>query len=132
MSEPAAPPVAQTVTSGTLLRQARTAHGLHIAALAATVKVPQRKLEALESDRLDELPDAAFARALAKKVCHVLKIDAEPILALMPQPPETPRRGASRTHIGGQGMASSDFSARTGITADLTHQVWGIVLHSRR
>ncbi|UCH16546.1 MAG: helix-turn-helix domain-containing protein [Burkholderiales bacterium] len=96
MSEPAAPPVAQTVTSGTLLRQARTAHGLHIAALAATVKVPQRKLEALESDRLDELPDAAFARALAKKVCHVLKIDAEPILALMPQPPAPRLEHASR------------------------------------
>jgi cytoskeleton protein RodZ len=96
MSELSAPPEAPTLTAGTLLRQARTAHGLHIAALAVTVKVPQRKLEALESDRFDELPDAAFARALAKKVCHVLKIDAEPILALMPQPPAPRLEHASR------------------------------------
>lgn len=86
MSEPA-PSTTQTVTPGTLLREARTAHGMHIAALAAAVNVPQRKLEALEGDRYDELPGAAFARALAGKVCRVLKIDAEPILALMPQPP---------------------------------------------
>lgn len=72
-------------TAGGLLRQARKAQGLHIAALAASIKVTPQKLEALESDRYDDLPDATFARALAKTVCRVLKIDAEPVLALLPQ-----------------------------------------------
>jgi cytoskeleton protein RodZ len=84
MSEPLATPTGDT--AGAMLRQARTAQGMHIAALAATIKVPQRKLESLEADRYDELPDAAFARALAKTVCRVLKIDAEPVLAKLPQP----------------------------------------------
>lgn len=80
---PATPPA----TAGGLLRQARQAQGMHIAMLAAATKVPQRKLEALEADRLDELPDATFTRALAQTVCRALKIDPAPVLALLPQPP---------------------------------------------
>ncbi len=74
-------------TAGALLRQARQAQGMHIAMLAAATKVPQRKLEALEADRLDELLDATFTRALAQTVCRSLKIDPAPVLALLPQPP---------------------------------------------
>ena len=68
-----------------MLRAARRAQGLHIAMLAASIKVTQRKLESLEADRYDELPDMTFTRALAKTVCRSLKIDAEPVLALLPR-----------------------------------------------
>ena len=74
-------------TGGGVLREARPAQGLHIAALAAAIKVTQRKLEALEGDRFGELPDATFTRALAQTVCRTLKIDAAPVLALLPPPP---------------------------------------------
>ncbi len=77
----AAPPV----TAGAALRRARESRGLHIAALAATLKVPQSKLEALEADRYAELPDATFARALARSMCRALKVEAEPILAMLPR-----------------------------------------------
>jgi cytoskeleton protein RodZ len=72
-------------SAGAQLRAARERQGLHIAALAAAIKIPQRKLEALEADRFDELPDATFARALAMTVCRALKIDATPVLAQLPQ-----------------------------------------------
>lgn len=72
-------------TAGALIRQAREAAGLHIAALAVALKVPVKKLEALEADRLDLLPDAVFVRALASSVCRTLKIDASEVLALLPQ-----------------------------------------------
>ncbi|MGY4829372.1 helix-turn-helix domain-containing protein [Sphaerotilaceae bacterium SBD11-9] len=75
-------------TAGSLLRQARMAKGLHIAALATSIKVAPRKLELLEADRFDELPGATFTRALAQTVCRTLKIDAAPVLALLPQPPD--------------------------------------------
>lgn len=75
---------AAAASAGALLRRAREAQGMHIAVLAAALKVPQRKLEALERDRLDELPDATFARALAQSVCRVLKVDAAEVLALLP------------------------------------------------
>jgi cytoskeleton protein RodZ len=74
------------VSAGRLLREARQAQGLHIAALANAIKVTPRKLELLEGDRLDELPDATFTRALAQTVCRSLKVDAAPILALLPPP----------------------------------------------
>ena len=80
-TEPAA---ARSLTAGGLLKQARQAKGLHIAALAASIKVAQRKLELLEADRYAELPDATFTRALAQTVCRSLKIEAAPVLALLP------------------------------------------------
>ena len=78
--QPEAIPVAPA-----LLRQAREAAGLHIAALAASLKVPVRKLEALEAGRYDELPDLTFARALASSACRHLKVDPAPVLAEIPQ-----------------------------------------------
>jgi cytoskeleton protein RodZ len=69
-----------------LLRQARERAGLHVVALAAMLKVPVQKLEALEAGRFDELPDAIFTRALASSICRALKIDPAPILASLPQP----------------------------------------------
>ncbi|MBL8327233.1 MAG: helix-turn-helix domain-containing protein [Rubrivivax sp.] len=80
-----------------MLREARQARGLHVAALAASIKVTQRKLEALEADRYDELPDMTFTRALAKTVCRSLKIDSAPVLALLP---EVGDRGLDRVHLG--------------------------------
>ena len=92
MTEPsnrseAGPGAADAVQAGALLRTARQQQGLHIAALAASIKVTPAKLEALESGRLQELPDATFTRALALTVCRVLKIDAAPVLALLPGAP---------------------------------------------
>ena len=75
---------ANVVTAGELLRSAREASGLHIAALAVSLKVPVKKLEALEADRLDELLDAVFVRALAASVARSLKMDPVPVLALLP------------------------------------------------
>lgn len=74
-------------TAGGMLRAAREKQGLHIAALAAAIKVSPRKLDALENDRHDELPDATFVRALAQAVCRTLKIDAKPVLDLLPPAP---------------------------------------------
>jgi cytoskeleton protein RodZ len=74
-------------TAGALLREARERQGLHIAVLAAAIKVSPRKLDALEGDRYQELPDATFTRALTQTVCRVLKIDPQPVLALLPPAP---------------------------------------------
>jgi cytoskeleton protein RodZ len=78
------PSASEARTAGAMLRAARERQGLHIAALAAAIKVPQAKLEALEAGRYGELTDATFVRALAHSVCRVLKIDAKPVLELLP------------------------------------------------
>lgn len=78
------PEVATQPGAGAMLRAAREAQGLHIAMLAVSLKVPVKKLESLESDRYDLLPDTVFVRALASSVCRTLKIDVVPILAALP------------------------------------------------
>jgi cytoskeleton protein RodZ len=72
-------------SAGALLRAAREKQGMHIAALAATIKITVQKLEALEHNRYDQLPDATFTRALALTVCRALKIDPSPVLERLPQ-----------------------------------------------
>ena len=74
----------QELTAGGMMRMAREAAGLHVAALAVAMKIPVKKLEALESDRLDLLHDAVFVRALAASVCRALKMDPAPVLAKLP------------------------------------------------
>ena len=74
-----------SVAAGSLLKKAREAQGLHIGALAVSLKVPVSKLEALEAGQLEELSGSVFARALASSVCRTLKIDPTPILEQLPQ-----------------------------------------------
>ncbi len=96
MSEVGSDPTrATSVTAGAgqeplyALREAREAAGLHIAALAAALKVPVRKLEALEAGRYGELPDLTFARALASSACRHLRVDSKPILEQIPMRRDT-------------------------------------------
>jgi len=88
----------QELSAGAIMRAAREASGLHVAALAVAMKVPVKKLEALEADRWDLLPDAVFVRALASSVCRSLKIDPAPVLSKLPQL-ATPRLDAEERGI---------------------------------
>lgn len=76
--------------AGARLKQAREAAGMHVGALAVMLKVPVHRLEALESERWDLLPDAVFVRALAGSVCRALKVDATPVLEKLPNPTRQP------------------------------------------
>ena len=76
--------VGEGASPGAMLRQAREAAGLQVETLAVALKVPVRKLEALEADQFDQLPDAVFVRALAASVCRNLRVDAGPILERLP------------------------------------------------
>ena len=62
----AASPAGAGSSAGQLLRQMRQAAGMHIAALATTLKVPVERLEALEADRYEDFKDHVFMRALAE------------------------------------------------------------------
>lgn len=90
---------------------------MHIAALAVALKVPVNKLEALEADNFTVLPDTVFVRALASSVCRVLKVDAAPILALLPQSPSPSLAADSaginapvKGSVGKSTVSSSSFS----------------------
>jgi len=77
-------PSVNAPTAGALLRQARENAGMHLGMLSVALKVPVRTLTALEADQYNSLSGPVFVRALANSVCRHLKIDAGPILALLP------------------------------------------------
>ncbi len=100
--------MATSASAGRLLRQAREAAGLHIAALAVLLKVPVRKIEALEADRWGDLPDSAYVRPLAASVCRALRVDPKPVLALLPAPMPTRLRDAES--LGGANIGDAGQS----------------------
>jgi cytoskeleton protein RodZ len=104
-----APPGA---TAGAMLRAAREGAGLHVGALAVALKVPVRKLEALEADQHELLTDAVFVRALASSVCRTLKIDPHAVLERLPQM-SAPRLVATSDSINMPFRAPSDGAPPT-------------------
>ena len=103
----------QTQTAGAMLRAAREAAGLHIAALAVSMKVSVKKLEALEQDRLDPLLEPVFVRALAGSVCRALKIDPAPVLNKLPQN-QAPRLPAMEARKGSEFQAPGQHPGMIG------------------
>lgn len=99
-------PPAMPATAGQLIARLRTDAGAHLAAIAATLKVPVRKLEALEADQYDVFPDMVFVRALASSVCRTLKVDPAPVLALLPH--------AEPTQLAAPGRAEARFRMNVG------------------
>ncbi len=80
-----------------MLRAAREHAGLPLEEFAASLKVAARKVELIETDQFDQLPDAVFARALAQSMCRALKIDPVQVLALLPRAPD---QRLDRIHVG--------------------------------
>jgi len=110
--------VGTAVDAGALLRVAREAQGLHIAALAVALKVPVKRLEALEAGRYDELPDMAFTRSLAMSVCRTLKISPTEVLAALPGMTVRSIKPAS-DGLNTQ-FKSSDFATSSSLRAQLS------------
>lgn len=108
---------AEARSAGALLRAARERQGLHIAALAAAIKVPPAKLDALEHGRYGELTDTTFVRALAQSVCRVLKIDARPVLDLLPSAGGAPLAKAEKS-------LHAPFRERPGRAEPSDDKVW--------
>ena len=81
-------------SAGQMLRELRESAGIDPALLASAMKVSTQKLDALENDRLDLLPDVTFARGLASAICRAFGADPAPVLERMPvsapglRPPE--------------------------------------------
>ncbi len=83
---------AGSLSAGAMLRAAREARGLEIDALAQLLKVPERRLVALEADRYDELPGLAFVRSLAQSYARQLGLASTRVQAVLPMPGTPPQQ----------------------------------------
>ncbi|MGP1628379.1 MAG: helix-turn-helix domain-containing protein [Giesbergeria sp.] len=111
-------------SAGALLREARLSAGVHIESIAFALKVPVSKIEALEEGDFTVLPDAVFARALAGSVCRTLKIDAAPILALLPQS----EMHRLTSHNSGVNAVFRDGSERSLVQTAFARMSWPLAL----
>lgn len=66
---------------GAMLRARRLELGLSQADVANTVKLPARRIEALEQERWDELPDGPYLRGFLRNIARALSLDASVLMA---------------------------------------------------
>lgn len=76
-------------SAGELLREARERLGLSVMDVASQIKFAPRQIEALEADDYEHLPEAAFVRGFVRSYAKVLHLDAQPLLAALPQKKQT-------------------------------------------
>jgi len=86
-------------SAGARLRDARVAAGMSIDAVAQQLKLAPRQVRALEEDDFAQLPGRTFVRGFLRNYSRLLRLDAESVLATLPevgtsptldQPPLTP------------------------------------------
>lgn len=70
---------------GKMLREARERLNLSVAEVAAQIKFAPRQIEALEADDLQHFPEAAFLRGFVRSYAKILSLDAQTLLAALPQ-----------------------------------------------
>ena len=68
---------------GRALARAREAQGIPAAEMAGRLRLHPRQLDAIENQRLDELPSAPFVRGYVRSYAKELKIDPAPLLAAL-------------------------------------------------
>lgn len=91
------PGPADSPGAGHVIRTAREAQGQTLMHLSILLKISERRLQAFEDGRWDEVGDRTFVRALAQSLCRHLGVDPRPVLQALPaasvQPREQPDRG---------------------------------------
>jgi cytoskeleton protein RodZ len=60
--------------------------GLSVADVAAQIRLAPRQIEALEADDIGQLPELPFVRGFVRSYAKLLHLDAEPLLATLPNP----------------------------------------------
>ena len=68
---------------GRVLAAAREAQGIPAAEMAGRLRLHPRQLDALEHERLEELPSAPFVRGYVRSYAKELKIDPAPLLSAL-------------------------------------------------
>lgn len=84
-AEESAQPAAPALSVGQLLQQARQARALSLQDLSDRLKVPVKRLEALEADQFEGGPALQVGRALVASVARQLGLNPQELLAKMPQ-----------------------------------------------
>lgn len=73
------------ISLGITLREARERLGLSVADVADQIKFAPRQIEALEAEDFQHLPEMAFVRGFVRSYARILQLDAQALLAVLPE-----------------------------------------------
>lgn len=90
LSNAAPPPVVDTMRPGARLRAARELAGLSLDQVAQQLKLAPRQVKALEEESFGELPGRTFSRGFVRNYARLLNLDAEDLLAQLPEAVQAP------------------------------------------
>src|SRR3989338_8947453 len=79
------PAATEAASLGRTLRETREHLGFSVADVANQIKFAPRQIEALEADDFQHLPEAAFLRDFIRSYAKILQLDAQALLAALPQ-----------------------------------------------
>ena len=83
---------------GAYLRAAREAAGWSLEQAAQQLKLAPRQVKALEEEDFAQLPGRTFARGFVRNYARLLHLDADELLAQLPDPTRAPGLGAPALH----------------------------------
>ncbi|GAB7125640.1 hypothetical protein JCM19000A_01470 [Silvimonas sp. JCM 19000] len=96
---------------GTVLKARREELGLDIDYVATQLKLSQRQIDSIESDRFDQLPGNTFARGFVRNYARMLQLDPAPIMADLERLLPHERTQAALPHVAEE---SSAFNLSSG------------------
>src|SRR5207237_10937066 len=104
-------------STGAMLRGAREAAGLSLEQVAQQLKLAPRQVKALEDESFGDLPGRTFSRGFVRNYARLLNLDAQDLLAHLPDAPHAPALGSPALHPTGSTIAElpSAAASRTGV-----------------
>jgi cytoskeleton protein RodZ len=98
-------PVAASAGPGARLRAAREAAGLSLDQVAQQLKLAPRQVKALEDESFGELPGRTFSRGFVRNYARLLHLDAQDLLAHLPDVAQAPALESPTLHSTGAMIA---------------------------
>jgi cytoskeleton protein RodZ len=98
-------PVDASAGAGARLRAAREAAGLSLDQVAQQLKLAPRQVKALEDENFGELPGRTFSRGFVRNYARLLHLDAQDLLAHLPDVAQAPALESPTLHSTGSMMA---------------------------
>jgi cytoskeleton protein RodZ len=103
--------VAATAGPGARLRAAREAAGLSLDQVAQQLKLAPRQVKALEDESFGELPGRTFSRGFVRNYARLLHLDAQDLLAHLPDVAQAPALESPTLHSTGTMIAELPSSS---------------------
>ncbi|HEX8009558.1 MAG TPA: RodZ domain-containing protein [Casimicrobiaceae bacterium] len=96
---------------GARLRASREAAGLSLDQVAQQLKLAPRQVKALEDEDFAQLPGRTFARGFVRNYARLLNLDADSLLAQLPDAAQAPALGAPALRPTGAAIADLPTAA---------------------